>query len=361
MPSGRRILRVGHDREIKSPSAAAKLAKDGDIVLIDAGLYVDTVVWRQSELWIRGAGDRPHLQAPAKLAQDKAIWVMSGRNVTVENVEMSGARVPDNNGAGIRAQGQGLTIRAACFHDNENGILSNNDPSNWLVIEFSEFGANGAGDGRSHNLYVGRVARFEMRHSYSHGARVGHLVKSRALRNVVEYNRLVDDDDGTASYELDLPSGGDALVRGNLISQAASSPNAGMVSYAAEKKGQAPGRLVMLHNTLLSRRPNPVFVANRSPSVAIVVGNLFAGKPGTQVHGAAHSAGNRFEASLGAFADFAAGDFRPRSGCTSPSRQDYRSEPAIGDLVPDLQPLWPLGSVARGTQGSVPSGAFDCL
>lgn len=362
LPIDRRILRVGPGRELDVPSAAARVAREGDIVLIDAGSYVDTAVWRQNDLWIRGVGGRPHLRAPDRLAQDKAIWVISGKNVTIENVEMSGARVPDRNGAGIRAQGQGLTVRAACFHDNENGILSSNESANWMVVEFSEFSANGGGDGRSHNLYVGRVGRFEMRHSYSHGARVGHLVKSRAARNVIEYNRLVDDEDGTASYELDLPAGGDALVRGNLISQSASSPNQTIVSYAAEKKAQAPGRLIMLHNTLVSRRRNPVFVANLSSETAVVVGNLFAGVPGTHIRGTAQAVGNRYEASPEAFVDFAAGDFRLRSGCPPGPQRRVLEDPAVLDLVPDLQPLRPLGSAPRRADGSTtPGGAFDCL
>jgi hypothetical protein len=43
-------------------------------------------------------------------------------------------------------------------------------------------------------------------------------------------------------YELEFPEGGDAVVVGNVIEQSATSPNATMLSYAAEAKGVAAGR-----------------------------------------------------------------------------------------------------------------------
>lgn len=41
-------VRVGPQHELKSPSAAAKVARDGDTIEIEAGLYPrDAAVWRQ--------------------------------------------------------------------------------------------------------------------------------------------------------------------------------------------------------------------------------------------------------------------------------------------------------------------------
>jgi hypothetical protein len=358
-PNARRILRVGAKHEFNLPSEAAKVARDGDIVEIDAGEYTDTAIWKQNDLWLRGVYGRPHLVAPAQPAQGKAIWVISGSNVVVENVEMSGARVPARNGAGIRAQGRGLTVRASCFHDNENGILTSNDPANWLVVEFSEFARNGFGDGKSHNIYVGRVSRFEMRFSYSHGARQGHLVKSRAATNLIEFNRLIDDIDGMASYELDLPSGGDSLVRGNVIVQGAASPNQTMVSYAAEKKELQPGHLTMAFNTLYSARRNPVFVVNRSPEPAVLVNNLYAGAAGTPVNGAAVESGNLLIVGNAAFADVATSNFVPLP--TSPAVDAAKpAESGADDARPEFQPSGWLSGSRRPMAGPADVGALEC-
>jgi len=44
--AGPRTWRVGPDRELRAPSAAAAVARDGDTVLIDAGTYVgDVATW----------------------------------------------------------------------------------------------------------------------------------------------------------------------------------------------------------------------------------------------------------------------------------------------------------------------------
>ena len=79
-----------------------------------AGLYAgDAAVWTQNRLTIRGRGGRAHLRADGARAEDKGIWVVKGSATTIENIEFSGAKVPDRNGAGIRLEGPGLTVRTA--------------------------------------------------------------------------------------------------------------------------------------------------------------------------------------------------------------------------------------------------------
>ena len=90
-----------------SPRDAVRAAKDGDAILIDPGEYPEErAVWTQHRLLLRGVDGRPHLIAGKTLAQGKAIWVINGDDVVIENVEFSGARIPSHNGAGIRMQGR---------------------------------------------------------------------------------------------------------------------------------------------------------------------------------------------------------------------------------------------------------------
>ncbi len=274
-----RVLQVGPTRKLKTPSQAAAAAKNGDTIEIDAGLYSgDVATWTRNNLTIRGVGGRAHLDAHGRNAQGKGIWVIQGANTTVENIEFSGARVPDQNGAGIRQEGPGLTLRNCYFHDNENGILTGANLTSDIVIENSEFARNGFGDGQSHNIYIGTVRSFTLRYSYSHLAKIGHLVKSRAQTNYILYNRLTDET-GTASYEIDLPAGGRSYVIGNLIQQSPTTDNETIISYAEEGGRNAVQELYVVNNTIVNDYAEGGIFVNVSglPSASLLVNNLFIG------------------------------------------------------------------------------------
>jgi pectate lyase len=203
-----RILRVGPGQTFSTPSKAAAIARDHDLIEIMPGTYGgDVAVWSADNITLRGVGERPHMRADGASAQGKAIWVITGDNVIVENIEFSGATVPDRNGAGIRYEGTSLVVRNCYFHDNQMGILTSNNPNSEVTIDSSEF-ANSHGGSISHNIYIGRIRSFTLQFSYSHHATIGHNVKSRAATNYILYNRLMDEKDGRSSYAIDLPEGG---------------------------------------------------------------------------------------------------------------------------------------------------------
>ena len=190
----------------------------GDTILIDArgnrSYRGDVCAWSTNRLTIVGVHGRAHIDAAGANSEGKAIWVIAGDDTTISNVELSGARVPDDNGAGIRVRRAppGWTIVHCLFDHNQEGILAADNPASNIVIDSSVFTANGAGDGYSHNIYINHVRSFTLRYSYSTDAHVGHLVKSRAAHNYILYDRLTGER-GSDSYELDLPNG-EPLLRG---------------------------------------------------------------------------------------------------------------------------------------------------
>ena len=101
------------------------------------------------------------------------------------------------------------------------------------MIRRSRFFRSGAGDGYTHNLYIGEVRSLTVTGSYLWGADVGHELKSRAATNTIIGNRIADGD-ATASYSIDLPNGGRSLIAGNVIIQGPSSENSTLISYGAE-------------------------------------------------------------------------------------------------------------------------------
>ncbi len=151
------VYRVGPNRELRFPSQAARLVRDGDVVLIDAGAYRDCAVWHADRLILRGVGGLAHVKDVS--CEGKGIWVIYGHAVRVENMRFSGSRVAKRNGAGIRFQGGLLVVRNSHFHNNQMGILTHNKRKSWLVVEGSTFQQNGdCPSFCGHGVYAGSIS-----------------------------------------------------------------------------------------------------------------------------------------------------------------------------------------------------------
>lgn len=276
-------MQVGPGKAFIAPSVAAAVAKDGAVVHIAAGDYRgDVAVWTARNLTICGTGGKVRLFADGKSAQGKAIWVVTGGSTLIENIEFHGAKVADRNGAGIRAEHQGeLTIRRCGFFDNENGILGGG-PGATITIDASEFARNGAGDGQSHNLYVGRIDLLKVSDSMFREARVGHNLKSRAKVSRVERSYLMDGPVGNSSYLADFPDGGAVLLRGNLFHKGPKAENPNAIAFAAEGNPWPGSTLELVHNTIVTTRPGGAFVMARPGTSAVrMTANLLAGTRST--------------------------------------------------------------------------------
>lgn len=290
-----KIIRVGPSREVRSIAAAAMLLKDSGIIEVDAGEYrADVAVWKQNNLTLRAVGGRVRLIASGAAAEGKGIWVVRGGRIEVDGFDFLDAKVPDRNGAGIRFDRGHLIVRNSTFINNENGILTGGDKDSTLEIENCEFGNNGSGDGRTHNLYVGSIKRLSVTGSYFHHARVGHLLKSRAAENHIFYNRLTDEIGGRASYELEFPSGGIAYVVGNVIQQGSQTENPHIISYAAEGYKWPDNELYLINNTLVDNRPNNgVFLRIKPGNVKVqAINNLLVGNGKLDTAGPGHYQNN---------------------------------------------------------------------
>ena len=261
-------------------------AVDGDVIELAAGEYngeVGTI--HQKRLTLRGVGGRVVLHAAGRSAEGKAILVVRGGDILIENLEFRGARVADRNGAGIRFERGHLLVRGCVFVDNENGILAANTPDAELEIEDSQFAQAPADTPLPHLIYAGAIAKLSVTGSRFSGGRDGHLIKSRAKQTLIRYNMLVDGPGGQAAYELDLPNGGLAWVIGNVIGQSATTSNPAIVSYGAEGYGDREHGLFFAHNTLINDAARPAGFLRIAPAPQPVprriVNNLFIGSGDT--------------------------------------------------------------------------------
>ncbi|WP_207415353.1 carbohydrate-binding domain-containing protein [Roseomonas haemaphysalidis] len=244
-------LTVGKGQQYSTIASAVGASRDGDVIAVNAGTYVDDFVTINTRITIQGVGGMVELVASHAPPNGKGIFV-TNTDVTLDHLSFSGAAVPDGNGAGVRYQGGNLTILNSYFHDNENGLLANPSATGTITIKGSEFSHNGRGDGYTHNLYVGEIASLTIDRSYFHDAVVGHEIKSRAHATTITNSRITDGNDGTASYSIDLPNGGRAVLSGNVIGQGAKSGNPAIVHFGGEGSAYGDSSLQMTGNTVVN-------------------------------------------------------------------------------------------------------------
>jgi hypothetical protein len=258
---------------------ALNVAGDGATIVIKPGVYRrQTGLVARNNMKIIGDGGMAHLAAEGESAQGKGTLVVRGSNTTIENLEFSAAAAPDRNGAGIRLEGPGLTLRRCSFHDNQEGLLTGKIDACDILMEFCEFARNGAGDGQTHNFYVGQIRKLTMRGCYSHHGKIGHLGKSRALQNLILACRFTDEG-GNASYEMEFPSGGKVDIRGCLFEQSETTDNETIISFGAEKNVLNPVHEFRFYqNTVVNRagRGQMLHLVT-APTTQDIVDNVFAG------------------------------------------------------------------------------------
>ena len=356
---------VGPGERISSLSEAARQARDGEVIEIRPGTYRgQPVVWTQDKLIIRGAGERPVMLADGKSAEGKAIWVVRGGRVLIENVEFRGARVPSLNGAGIRFEKGHLVVRACAFFDNEMGLLTANHADMSLEVVDSEFGDAPHTQGDLHHLlYVGAIARFSLRGSRFANGYLGHLVKSRARENHILYNMLVDGAGGKASYELEFPNGGVAYVIGNTIGQSAGTDNPKMLSFGAEGARWPENALYMAHNTLINDFHAGSFVHVWSDKLAgdvevWLLNNLLVGNGELSRPAQGRFDGNR---AVGRGELIEQGGVPSRLTSGSPLRGAVRPPGEANEvaLLPSAEFMFPVGTRSLRVGSRLAPGAFQ--
>lgn len=274
-----KTLSVGPAHPLKQPSAAAAVARDGDVIEIEPGTYVDCAVWVANGLTIAGKGAGAVLTT--KSCEGKGLFVVRGSDITVRNLTFTGARVPDANGAGIRAEGRNLTVQNSRFIDNENGILAASVPGSTIRILDSQFSRNGSCEKAcAHGIYVNRVDRLRIERSQFQETRIGHHIKSRALATELIGNDIRDGATGTSSYLVDIPNGGSLLMEDNVLEKGPMTENPmAAVVIGAEGVIQPTGPLLLNRNIFTNRLARETaFLVNMSDAQAVLKDNRLSGK-----------------------------------------------------------------------------------
>ena len=265
-------LTVGLGQQYTTISAAVRATQDGDTVLVQAGSYLNDFITISHKITLQSVGGLAVIQATVAPPNGKAI-ITTDNDAVIDGFGFTGAAVGDGNGAGIRYDSGNLVVRNSVFWDNQDGILANSWDGGTILIQNSEFSHNGSGDGRTHNIYVGGVASLRVEGSYFHDSVVGHEIKSRAYNTVILNNRIQDNANGTASYSIDLPNGGNDLVQGNMIEKGANASNWITIHYGGEGTPYAGSTLTVADNVIVNDNPNGYLIANQAGTPASLVRN----------------------------------------------------------------------------------------
>src|SRR3954447_26986170 len=291
------VLTVGSGKQFSTIVAAVAAAQSGDTNNVDAGTYTNQYAHITKNLTLTGVGGRVEMISTGLIPNGKGIFITDG-NITINNFTFSGALVADYNGAGIRQQTGNLVLNNDGFFHNEMGVLTGN--SGTITVNNSEFAYNGVAPGLGaigHGLYANFLDSLTINNSYFHENSVGHEIKSRALTTTITNSRIYDLN-GTASYSIDLPDGGNALIQNNVIEQGPLSQNPHIIIYGEEGTHPLnPGAsFVISDNTIINdKNGSAIAVHSFSTTIAHITNNKFFGLTAGQIaSGPNTQTGNQF-------------------------------------------------------------------
>lgn len=266
-------IQVGPSRALTTITAGYTAASAGDTIEIDAGptAYTEFVRVQKDNLTFRGVTAvvggityyRPIHNAASVpsgfAAGQNACFILGANNLTVINMELTGRGVSEANGVRLLSPGAsdtfrgGLTLQRCYLHHCDNGILGAAGTDNDITVQDCEFAYNStAGTGQSHAMYVHSSGTLLVEGCYFHRNRVfndvpgqqpssGHYLKSRCPRNIVRYNFIADQDNGTASQQLDFPTGGWVWAYGNVFQKGIYCDSSSFSKYGVETQNGVIG------------------------------------------------------------------------------------------------------------------------
>jgi hypothetical protein len=335
------ILTVGSNEEYATLTAAVAASHNGDTIEVNAGTYVnDFPETITDNITIEGVGGMATLEATEPVPNGKAILVTHA-NVTIDNLAFTGASVADENGAGIRYVSGNLVLNDDYFYNNQEGLLAGTPTTGAgtgsITINNTEFSHNGGDDGYAHNIYVGTIGTLTIDNSLFTGAVEGHEIKSEAQYTTIENTRIIDGPTGTASYSIDLPDGGNAVIENDVIEQGPDSQNPAIIHVGAGPTPWADTSVTIEHNTILNdlHQGDARLLLNNTTVPVTITDNEIYGLTASQIAtGPGTQSGNTFLATEPTL------DMTPPYDSSSGSSGSSGSaNPEVAQILAELGPL----------------------
>lgn len=252
-------------REFVNLQTAVEALKPGDILELGPGVYKTPLIIKHDRITLIGRG---HVVFDGPAAEDKAAIVVKGNNFRINNIECTGIKVSDLNGACIRFEGVNLNVEHVYFHNSEQGILTGDQPG-IVTIRDSRFELLGR-NGRAHGIYIGGgelhiedslfIAAVDEGHEIKSRARVTEIVRTSVASLVSGDSRLID-----------ISNGGLVSIRNSVLEKGPGSSNADLIGYGLEGMKYSNNYIELKNNIIIMERNGSNNLINKGASHVLPV------------------------------------------------------------------------------------------
>lgn len=294
-------LSVGPGAKYTKIADAVADAKPGDVVEVQGdATYAGTILLKNggtpgNPITVRGIpvnGKRPVLKGIGPGKWDNMVVLLNGNHFVFESFEVVGAG--NSTDYCIVHKADDVLLRDLVVHNclHQGGLVSTDDESGSLTLEYSEFYHNGGGE-TSHQLYMATdsvtypKSVFRMQYCYVHDGLGGNNVKSRAERNEIYSNWI----EGAFYHELDLigPDTGDAHPRddsdvvGNVLVKTSQWR---IARIGGDGSGNASGRYRFVNNTMILADSTTTAIGLQQTVSTVEMYNnvIYGAKPGFKIY-----------------------------------------------------------------------------
>jgi hypothetical protein len=227
---------------------AFRNANDGSQIQIGAGSYNEAAHIRADNVKIIA---EPGAVVFGKAIQGKAAIVATGNNIYIEGLECHSIRVRDRNGACVRVGKGNLTLNRVYFHHAQTGLLQTPNGGE-LVIENSRF-ENLGESVFAHGIYTAGSKLIIRNSVFLNQRSGGHEIKSRSKYIEINGSVIAAAISGDSRL-VDIPNGGDMILRDNVFVEGKASQNADLFSWSVEKF-KYNGKVIIENNIIISDKP----------------------------------------------------------------------------------------------------------
>jgi hypothetical protein len=256
-----------------TPAQVIAGLKDGQTVALPKGEFRESIVINQSNVTIKGYET---VLREAAGEGGKATAIIHGANVRIEGLTVKDA-VGDSATGAFYSDAPGTTLFECKTINCPQNVRTGRGEQITVTLDACTFGATRPSGQSQHSLYIDQIGALMVTGCTFNGAEAGgHLIKSRARRNVIVANNILQGETG-CSRAIDLGQGGENIIEENHIGVGRNTDNPDVISVCRDDNlgtplfPEWPGETIIRRNKFVVDWNNPAYVPGSHWSQFIMV------------------------------------------------------------------------------------------